>query len=365
MKMPRTLYFYIGKHFLLSILLALFGLLAITTLTDVVELIRRTAGRGDHVTFAVILQMAFLKMPSLAAQLIPYAVLIGSMLALTRLTRSHELIVTRASGVSVWQFLAPAMAVAMMMGLFMTMAVNPIGSALLLRYEQMEGKYFTGRSSFSAISHSGLWLRQIEEKGEHIIHAQRISQADMSFKNLEVFTFGDKGTFSERLDAKDATLTEGMLNLGGVTRSLPGKAPEAIDHLTIPTSLTLNYIQDSFASPETLSFWYLPSFIGMLEDAGFSALRHKLHFNSLLASPFLLAGMVLIAAIFSLRLPRRGKIGLLAAAGVTTGFILHFFTDIIHALGSAGSMPVAMAAWAPAAVVMMAGAATLLHLEDG
>ncbi|MGE0754832.1 MAG: LPS export ABC transporter permease LptG [Alphaproteobacteria bacterium] len=364
MKLPRILFLYIGKHFLLSILVALFGLLALTLLIDLVELIRRTAGR-DQVTIGVIMQMTLLKLPSIAGKLLPYAVLIGSMLALTRLTRSQELVVTRASGVSVWQFLAPAVVVAMLLGLFMVMAVNPIASVLLLRYEQMEGKYFTGKSSFSAISHSGLWLRQIEDKGEHIIHAQRISQSDMSFRNLVIFRYDAQGKFNERMDVKHAELQADMLRLNEVLRTIPGQPPEAVTHMSIPTSLTLTYIQDSFASPETLSFWYLPSFINMLEEAGFSALRHKLHLNSLLASPFLLAGTVLIAAIFSLRLPRRGKIGLMAVAGIVTGFLLHFFTDIIHALGSAGTVPVMMAAWAPAAMVMMAGAATLLHLEDG
>lgn len=364
MRLPRTLFFYIGKHFLLSILLALAGLLTITMLIDVVELIRRAAGR-EQISFIVIMQMTLLKMPSIAGKLVPYAVLIGSMLALTRLTRSQELVVTRASGISVWQFLAPAVVVAMLLGLVMTMAVNPISSVLLLRYEQFESKYFAGKSSFSAISNSGLWLRQIEAKGEHIIYAQRLLQADMSFQNLVIFTFDESGAFAERMDVQRASLMEGTLNLQKVMRSVPGKPPEAIETLAIPTSLTLNYIQDSFASPETLSFWYLPSFIDMLEEAGFSALQHKLHLNSLLAGPFLLAGTVLIAAIFSLRLPRRGKIGLMAVAGIVTGFLLHFFTDIIHALGAAGTVPIMMAAWAPAGVVMLTGVATLLHLEDG
>lgn len=364
MKLPRTLFVYIGKHFLVSIMVALFGLLAITMLIDLVELIRRTSGR-DQVTFGIILQMTLLRIPNIADKLVPYAVLIGSMLALTRLTRSQELVVTRASGISVWQFLAPAVTVAMVLGLFMTMAVNPLAAVMLLRYEQMEGKYFTGRSSFSTISYSGLWLRQIEDHGEHIIHAQRISQQDMSFKNLVIFTFDDKGKFTERMDVKTANLENGKLNLHDALKTVPGKPPQEVGELSIPTALTLSYIQDSFASPETLSFWYLPSFIDMLEEAGFSAIRHKLHLNSLLASPFLLAGTVLVAAIFSLRMPRRGKIGLLAVAGIVTGFLLHFFTDIIHALGEAGTVPVLMAAWAPAAMVMMAGAATLLHLEDG
>jgi lipopolysaccharide export system permease protein len=85
----------------------------------------------------------------------------------------------------------------------------------------------------------------------------------------------------------------------------------------------------------------------------------------LLANPFLMMGTVLIAAIFSLRSPRRGRIGILILAGVITGFLMHFFTDIIFAFGAAGTIPIMLAAWTPALVINMIGVSLLLHLEDG
>jgi lipopolysaccharide export system permease protein len=364
MKLPWTLSLYISRHFLVGILLAMFGLIAITALIDVVELIRRASGK-EIVTFGIILEMTLLKISALADKMIPYAVLVGSMLALSKLTRTHELVVARAAGVSVWQFLAPAMGTAMAIGIFMITLFDPFAAALRLRYEQIEAKYFSGKPSLLTISPSGLWLRQIEEGSEHIIRATRISQSDMSFSDLIVFTFDKSNTFSERLDAERAVLEPGSLHFIDVTRSLPGKPPQTIGDYRLPTSLTIGHIQDSFASPDTLSFWRLPSFISMLEKAGFSALRHRLYWMSLLVQPFLLAGSVLVAAVFSLRLPRRGKLGILLVAGLITGFLLHFFTDIIFALGSAGTLPIWLAAWAPAFAMSMIGAALLLHLEDG
>jgi len=368
MKLPWTLFHYIARHFLLGILLALFGLVAISMLIDIVELIRRASGRQE-VPFSVILELSLLRIPYLAEKLTPYAVLIGSMLALTRLTRTHELVVARSAGVSVWQFLTPAIAVVMGLGIFIATAFNPIAAVLLLRYEHIEGKYMTGTPSLLSISSSGLWLRQIErdmgDVGEHIIYTMRVSQNTMQFANVIVFTFDTQHKFTERLDAERAVLEDGNLHLFDVTRSIPGHPPQELVDVQLPTTLTLTHIQDSFASPETMSFWHLPSFITMLENAGFSALRHRLYWHSLLAAPFLLAGTVFVAAVFSLRLPRRGKIGLLVVAGITTGFLMHFFTDIIFALGSAGTVPVMLAAWTPAIVVTMIGAVLLLHLEDG
>lgn len=368
MRLPWTLFQYIGRHFFLAIMLALFGLVAISMLIDIVELIRRATGKQD-VPFSVIIQLALLRAPALAQKLTPYAVLIGSMMALTRLTRTHELIVARAAGVSVWQFLAPAIAVVMTIGVFTTTIFNPFSSVLLLRFERLEGKYLSATPSLLSISDSGLWLREIDREsdtvGEHIIYTMRISQSTMELANIIIFNFDKKQKFLNRMDATKAVLEQGNLRLSHVTLSVPGKSPQLIEDVSLPTSLTLSHIQNSFAAPETLSFWRLPSFVTMLENAGFSALRHRLYWHSLLANPFLMAGTVFIAAVFSLRSPRRGKVGLLIVSGVISGFLLHFFTDIIFAFGSAGTVPVMLAAWTPAIVVIMIGAALLLHIEDG
>ncbi|MBY0408421.1 MAG: LPS export ABC transporter permease LptG [Rickettsiales bacterium] len=368
MTLPWTLFQYIARHFLFFVFLTLLGLALITSMVDVVELIRRASNR-PNVPLGAIMEMALLCIPFHAEKLMPYGVLIGSMLALTRLTRTHELIVARAAGISVWQFLTPAMVVVVSIGVFMATVFNPFSAALLLRFEHLESKYLSSSPSLLSISASGLWLRQIEHNmpgvGEHIIYTMRVSQGTMEFANVIVFTFDEAGKFTERLDAKSAALEEGILLLNGVTRSVPGKPQVAVPNVRLPTTLTLNHIQDSFASPESMSFWHLPSFINMLEDAGFSALRHRLYWHSLLASPFLLVGTVLVAAVFSLRLPRRGKVGLLIVAGIVTGFMLHFITDIIFAFGSAGTLPVMLAAWTPAIIVIMIGTALLLQLEDG
>ena len=79
----------------------------------------------------------------------------------------------------------------------------------------------------------------------------------------------------------------------------------------------------------------------------------------------LLCAMVLIAATFSLRLTRRGGTGLLVVGGLFAGFFLFFMTDVVLALGMSGSIPVILAAWAPAGVFTLLGLAMLLHLEDG
>ncbi|MCV5261597.1 LptF/LptG family permease, partial [Escherichia coli] len=78
----------------------------------------------------------------------------------------------------------------------------------------------------------------------------------------------------------------------------------------------------SFASPDTIDIWRLPGFIAVLEEAGFSAVRHRLHFQSLLALPVLAMAMALLAAGFSMRSSRRGGVAQMVGAGVAAGCIL-------------------------------------------
>jgi lipopolysaccharide export system permease protein len=103
----------------------------------------------------------------------------------------------------------------------------------------------------------------------------------------------------------------------------------------------------------------------LLEESGFSAQRHRLHYDVLLARPFLLCAMVLVAAIFSLRTQRRGGVTVMIVGGVAAGFFLYVLSDVIFALGISAKVPIVLAAWTPTGVSLIFGATTLLHLEDG
>jgi lipopolysaccharide export system permease protein len=291
------------------------------------------------------------------------------MVALTRLTRTHELVVARAAGVSVWQFLMPALVLALVIGIFFVSVFNPVSAVLLSRFEQIEAKFVTGRTSFLSVSSSGLWIRQVEhdsgEVKENVFHALRVSERGMMLSDVIVFSFDDHNKFIRRLDAPSATLEDRHWHLHDVTITRPGFMPGHQSDVLMKTDLTPVQIQDSFSSPMTLSFWQLPAFIRTLEKAGFSALRHRMYWHGTLSSPLLLCAMILIAAVFSLRLPRRGGVAVLVVAGVITGFLVHFLSNLIYALGQAGDMPVELAAWAPAMIALMVGGGLLLHLEDG
>lgn len=374
MRVPMTLSFYIGRHFLLTILATIAVMLLIVELIELLELVRRTADNPRAISLGLLLQMTLLKLPTTAEKIYPFAVMIGGMITLSRLTRTSELVVARAAGVSVWQFLLPGALMVVVLGALIVTVLNPIAASTITMYERLEAKYISGKASVLSVSPSGLWMRQSgtdtiqfrkASANEYIIHAVRMDQTSYTLEAVMILLFDAAHQFVGRVDAPTAQLMTGEWRIANATLSTAQGLPTKADDFRIPTQLTLSQIQDSFSAPETFSFWQLPGFIAVLEAAGFSALKHRLHFHSLMALPVLLAGMLMLAAVFALRPPRRGRTGMMMVAGLAAGFILYFMTNIIYALGASGDLPIALAAWAPSLIVAMAAGAALLHLEDG
>jgi lipopolysaccharide export system permease protein len=147
--------------------------------------------------------------------------------------------------------------------------------------------------------------------------------------------------------------------------SAPGQSTERFPEATLPTQLTRDRLNENFAPPETIGFWQIPAYVEVLEVAGLPTERLKLQFHRLLAMPLLFAAMVVIAATFALRPPRRGGVTFVIAVGVAVGFVLYFLSNFVFALGLSGKLPLILAAWTPTTVCLMLGVTTLLHLEDG
>ncbi len=391
MPLARTLSAYIARQFL-TWFCALFAAMAlIAFLLNSIELLRRGAARAP---LGVLFRMSALKLPQTAQEILPFAILFGTMLAFWRLTRSNELVVARAAGVSVWQFLTPAVLVAFVIGLLSVTLFNPVGSLMETAYKRLERKVLHEGSAQLLLSGAGLWLRQSDEAGDQIIiHADHVTSLDpptrpkgsiwrmrgwafgprdqpasgshFRLTGATFFFFNDLTEVTARIDARTAQLKDGAWLIEHGTRWLPEGPPESFARLRLPTDLTRRNIEESFASPDTMSFWQLPGFIRLLQRSGFPAQRHRLHFDVLLTRPFLLAAMVLVAATFSLRMQRRGGTTMVIIGGVAAGFLLYFLSDVIFALGLSAKIPVTLAAWAPTGVSMIFGTSMLLHLEDG
>ncbi len=370
MTLAVTLSIYIARAFVVSVLAMLAALSGLVSLFDFIELLRRSTTHPDA-TFAVVAGIEALRLPYLALQILPFATLLGGMFCFWRLTRSSELIVARAAGVSAWEFLTAPVACALLMGVFATTAVTPLSSALFARAETLANTYLDSSGGPLALSNGQLWLRQADHglvpRGTAILHANDVSLRGnrLSARTVTVFRLNDADQLLSRIEATRAILVGRDWTLDDARTMRPDTTPDPPRTILLPTDLTVSRVQESFASPDTLSVWELPGFISLLTRSGFSSIRHRLHFQALLALPLFCATMALVAAGFSMRPARRGGVARMIGSGVAAGFLLFMISKMAEEFGQSGSIPVMLAAWVPAAAGMMLALALLLHMEDG
>jgi lipopolysaccharide export system permease protein len=368
--LPMTLSVYVGRRFLLAVIGMQVGLTAIGSLFDFLDLLRQASDK-PQATFGRVIIMEILRVPWLGMQILPFAVLLGGIFAFWRLTRSSELVVARASGVSAWQFLAMPVVCAALIGAITTTMVSPLSAVMFARAETLYSKYLQVGTGPLSLSGGQLWLRQADPAtgagGVAILHARdvHLKGRELSTGRVTVLRLDRQTNLNDRIEAQTGVLSPGGWTLDHVAVLKPDAEPQIMPVLRFPTDLTVGRVQESFASPSALSFWALPPFITLLERSGFSPTRHELAFQSLLALPLLCATMALVAAGFSMRPARRGGAAQMLGAGLVCGFALFMLSDVAEQFGKSGALPVILAAWAPAAAGLMLALALLLHLEDG
>ena len=366
MKITPTMNVYLAALYARNLAGILGVLLGVVYLFDTLELLRR-ASKRDDIGLDMVLQMGLYKLPDMGQILLPFAVLFSAMFTFWLLSRRHELVVVRAAGFSVWQFLAPIMGVAALAGLLQFTVINPIGAALLSKYEALESNYLTQEKSLVTLFGEGLWLRQIaaEDRGYIILHADKIALPEWEMKGVMALFFDSDDGFQKRIDAGTARLEKGEWVFHNAMIHQPREKPENRPLLTLATDLTTGDIEESFSSPRSHSFWRLPGYIRTLTETGFDATKLKIHYSTLIAQPVLFMAMVLLAATVTLRPPRSQRTFALIASGVMMGFLVFFLSSFLQALGTSQQIPVLLAAWSPALVTLLLGLAVILYLEDG
>jgi lipopolysaccharide export system permease protein len=360
----RTLSRYFGMRFIASVVGSFIGVIALAAMIDYVELMRRGAD-WPNATAWLLARISMYRVPQLTERILPFTVLVGAMSCYLTLSRRHELVIARAAGVSAWQFVAPAVVAAFILGTIATTLYNPVSAMLHERSKRLEADMQGATISALQQSTSGFWVRQKSSDGGAIINAISSREQGAQLGGVSIYTFDNSGHFQERIEAKSAALQEGYWLIGDARIYVPGKAPDLEQTYRLPTNLTLEQVRESFATPETVPFWQLPNYIELADRAGLLAAGYRLQYQQLLARPFLLAAMVLLAASVSLRFFRFGGVQKMILSGISAGFLLFVLSKITEDMSKSELLSPVAAAWIPVAIGSLTGFVALLYQEDG
>ncbi len=362
------LHLYFARRFLMSFLAVFGALFLMLSLFDLLEQVRRFGGEG--VGLRGLLTLTFLNVPKSIYRIIPLITIIASIFCFLSLSRSSELVVSRASGRPALLALVGPVAVALLIGVVSIAFLNPIVAATLKQYEALADDVRQSGVSTLSISREGLWLRQGDEDGQTVIRASRANLNGTEMIGATFFAFDPSGTPVSRIEAARARLVAGAWELTDAKKwALGADNPEreavVTATMTIPSDLTPDEILDSFGDPAAVPIWDLREFIERLETAGFSARIHRVWYQMEISLPLLLAAMTLVGAGFTMRHTRFGKTSVMILLALGSGFLLFFIRNFAQILGENGQIPVLLAAWAPTAAALLLPIALILHLEDG
>lgn len=362
MRLSMTLGRYFGMRFLMTVLAVFGGVIFLVALLDSVELMRRTAN-NENATALNVLKLSFFRVPIIAERIMPFCALIGAMSCYLSLSRRNELVVARAAGVSAWEFTAPAVIVAMLLGVFVTLVYNPVAANLQERSKRYEIDIFGAREF--GLQESGFWVRQRSSEGQSIINARASREQGLRLEGVTVFTFDHDGRYRDRIEASTAVLGDGAWQLTDARIYPSGAPPSVHETYALKTNISREQVRENFATPETLTLWELPEYIRLAENSGLTAAAYRLQYQKLLSRPFLFASMVLLAAAFSLRFARMGGVQKMVMGGILSGFLLYVLSKITEDMSKTELLSPVTAAWAPVLVGGLTGFLVLLYQEDG
>ena len=360
-----TLSWYIAKRFLSILLSMILGLAFLIIAVDFIEQLRRVPAEQD-VAMGTVFAISALRAPLFIEKAFPFACLFAAMMTLTQLNNKLELVVSRAAGVSAWQFLLPIGLAAAIVGLGVALLYNPLSINASKKSEELIASILNAREPADQATKRGLWVKQENSDGGYtILNAELARNGGRILDNVKIISFSSDGGFTGLKEAQRMIHRDDHWQMTGVRSMEVDGSKTVTESGKLSTSLTRDELLGINSKPDQISFWKLREVAERVEKSGTNGLPFLVHYHSLTALPLFLLAMVLVAATVSLRFVRFGQTGRMIFGGIMFGFVLYTLTSLVTSLGSNGVVPPAVAAWAPCLVAILFGMSALLHQEDG
>jgi lipopolysaccharide export system permease protein len=365
--MNRTLVLYLSRLLLGRIALVLASFVALLQLFDLLnnaQDIIRMHGEGG----AVLLRYTLLRMPQLVAFMLPFATLIGTLLALAKLARQSEVTATRAIGLSfrqIFLLLVPPLLLLAVVHALVSDQAAPAANRALTLWESESSQVI---GAFDPPAPQTVWTRD----GADMWQVRDVQDRGFELGGVTIYRRDREGNLLAQVMSPRAVYDDGQWVLSDVAiyevdsaqpDIMPARQSEA--RLVLPASLLTpdNFI-DASATPaglpmsELLRLTINPG-LGSFPDYVYAIWVHKR-----LALPLTVFVMALLAIPVAGGLQRSGGTISAFAIGVALGFGYFVVDGITLAMGQSGSIPPWLAAWSPILLFSCIGAWGLLQLDN-
>ena len=361
--MNRILLGYLAREIYaatLMVLLAFLGLFAFFDFVNELPDIGRSGYQAHHALIYVVMLL-----PTRLYELLPVAVLIGSLYALTTLARHSEITVMRASGLSTRR----------MLGMLCLIGIMPVaftyvfGEYLAPPAESAarQWRLIRTKSAISQQLRSGLWVKD----GLRTVNV-RVLQPDRSMNRVRVFTFDEAGALQSIAEAERGVYVQagdkgkGYWHLTDVTRTEFSDDHIALaspDNVIWESALTPEVLSVLMVQPDRMSVTALLAYISHLRENRQDASRYEIALWKKLTAPFASLVMLILALPFALSHERSGGVSVKVFLGVMLGVTFYLLNGMFSSLGTINSWPPSIAAVTPSLLFLMAAAVMLYIVE--
>ncbi len=357
----RRLALYMARLFLTrsaAVLVALVLVLMTLDLLGESGKILAVPGNGE----AELWRYVSLRVPLLASRFLPFAVLLGTLIAFTGLNQHSEVVAMKAAGLSAHQILAPMI----IASLGVAVALFAFNETVVVRaartieaWDQAEYRPIPPDSGIL----TNVWLRQ----GDNLVRARQVIGRGAGTRLNGITLYERQGqALAQLVDAEHAEPAPGggwllkTVRIYDTQQNVTRRVPELSALAGVePSRFTLAKVD-----PGQRSFGALREAITELEAAGRPSDEARTGYWHKLSGPLSTMLMPLLAAMAAFGLARSGRVLLRAVLGMALGFAYFLVDNFSLALGNVGAYPPLLAAWAPFLLFLLIGEAVLVRSEE-
>ncbi|MBK8118292.1 MAG: LPS export ABC transporter permease LptG [Sulfuritalea sp.] len=349
---------HLAREIYASTALVLAGFLMLFAFFDLIHELE-SIGRGGY-QLQHALGFVALTLPGRLYELFPIGVLIGTLYALTVLSRHSEITVLRTARLSTGDLLVTLAkigvvfaALTLLVGEFLAPPAER--TAQQLRLKAMGALVAQG-------FRSGLWVRD-----ELAFVNVREVLPDASLQNVRVFEFDDRFRLLSISEAKRGHyLSGGIWLLEGVVRTVfsgDSASVERYGQINWKSALNPDLLAVLLVVPERMSLVNLYLYIRHLSGNQQKTDRYEIAMWKKLVYPLAALVMMALALPFAYMQDRMGAVSIRVFAGIMLGIGFHMLNGLFSSLGVINSWPPFFSAITPSLLFMLTAAGMLWWAE--
>lgn len=298
-----------------------------------------------------------LRVPTHWYELLPIAVLIGTIFVMARFAQSSEYTILRTSGLGPWRALNTLLGLGAMF-VVLTFAVGDYLAPLSERTAQIVKARFEGRVS---VGQTGAWLKEKLPDGSYAANIAALSP-DGGMRGVRVFEFDNDGFMRALTQADSARFsTDNAWDMSGVSRSeftrptneRASVVRRKLDTYRLPTAINAEMVSVALLKPDRMSTVDLFQYIQHLEANGQTAQRYEIEFWRKVFYPLSCLVMVVLALPFAYLHFRSGGITAYVFGGVMIGISFFLLNNVFGYIGNLRNWEPWLAAASPGLLYML------------